>query len=239
MDLSLQRAVAPTLAFSAAARFAGVGLAAFRGGRAVFRGLDFSLDPGGALLLVGPNGCGKSTLLRIMAGLTRARAGALRWGDEDLDPRTAEHRARLSWSGWLDAIKPTLTCGEHLRLYAAADGHAPEISPADALTAVGLAGFSDRPGRFLSAGQRKRVALARLLVRRAPLWLLDEPTTGLDADGARLFQGLATRHLTDGGMIVAATHADLGVPAERLSPAAFAPLAVVFEDDDEEEDDEA
>lgn len=178
----------------------GQGLATFRGDRLVFSSLDFAVPAGGAMLLVGPNGSGKSTLLRIIAGLGRLEAGTLFWqGSDALEDRVA-HAARVAYLGHLDAIKPGLTAAENFRSTADA---------AAGLAAMGLENLADIPARMLSAGQKRRVALGRLAVNPAPIWLLDEPTLGLDtASVARLGTVLAA-HRARGGMVLAATHLPL------------------------------
>src|SRR5690348_16180992 len=160
--------------------FTGSDLACWRGERLVFRGLSFALGPGGALVLVGPNGSGKSSLLRMMAGLLPPLSGTLAWDDRPVATDREAHRARLGYLGHLDAIKPGLTVREHLAWHAALGEVPHESAHLDAaLSALGIAALADSPGRQLSAGQRRRVALARLALRPAALWLLDEPTVGL------------------------------------------------------------
>lgn len=203
--------------------FSGSGLATLRGGRLLFRDLSFALAPGQALLLVGPNGSGKSSLLRGLAGLMPFQAGALSWGGQVIEDRE-DHAARLNWLGFSDGIKPTLTVREHLDFHRALG--APGQSTEAAAERLGLAPLLDKPGRVLSSGQRRRLSLARLLVRSAPLWLLDEPTTALDDAGSAIFASLAADHLAAGGLLIAATHHDLGLPAQRLSPADYLPQAV-------------
>ena len=186
--------------------FHGLDMAAIRGERLVFAGVNFILAPGEALLLVGPNGSGKSTLLRILAGLGRLAGGQLLWGDEDaLADRTA-HADRVAYLGHQDAVKPGLTVGENLQLWG---------DPTPGLAAMDLERLIDLPGRMLSAGQKRRLALARLAINPAPIWLLDEPTLGLDtASVARLGNVLAD-HRARGGMVVAATHLPLPLPDAR------------------------
>lgn len=181
------------------------GLAAFRGERLVFRDVAFSLKAGEALVLTGPNGSGKSTLLRLLAGLLRPAAGTLRWNGEDAlaDPQT--HARRVGYVGHLDAIKPGLTVAENLAFAARLSGG----WVAEALAGVGLEELADLPGRMLSAGQRRRLALARLGLTRAPLWLLDEPTLGLDGRSVERFGRAMEAHLAGGGIVVAATHLPL------------------------------
>ncbi|MFD2264062.1 heme ABC exporter ATP-binding protein CcmA [Lacibacterium aquatile] len=204
-----------------AASFSGSGLAVVRGGRLLFRDLAFEIAPGQALLLTGPNGSGKSSLLRVLAGLTPPQLGQLSWNGAPIDDRE-DHAARLNWLGFSDGIKPTLTVREHLAFHRALG--LPGIDVEAAGGRVGLGALLDKPGRILSSGQRRRLSLARLLVRAAPLWLLDEPTTALDDAGTALFAELAGEHLAQGGLLVAATHHDLGLADSlRLRPADFLP----------------
>jgi heme exporter protein A len=181
------------------------GLAAFRGERLVFRDLDFTVAAGGALVLTGPNGSGKSTLLRLLAGLVRPIAGRLLWNGEDALTDLPFHALRVSYLGHLDAVKPGLTVGENLR-FAARTGRG---SVQDALEKLGLGDLADVPARFLSAGQKRRVALARLELSAAPLWLLDEPTVGLDAASQQLVGTVLREHRARGGIVVVATHVPL------------------------------
>ena len=185
------------------------GLAAFRGERLVFRDLDFTVAAGGALVLVGPNGSGKSTLLRLLAGLLRPAAGRVTWNGEDALNDLPAHATRVAYVGHLDAVKLALTAAENLRFAARLAGG----QVADALTAVGLDGLADLPARMLSAGQGRRLALARLALSAAPLWLLDEPTLGLDAAAVERFGALLAGHRARGGLVVAATHLPLPIPA--------------------------
>jgi heme exporter protein A len=192
----------------------GEALACRRGGRLVFAGIDFSLTPGGALLLTGNNGSGKSSLLRLIATLLAPAAGRLLWRGEPVSSDPARYRAAILYAGHLDAIKPALTAGETLRFWAALRG-ARHPAIAAALDRFGLLPLADRPCRFLSAGQRRRLALARLVVCPAPVWLLDEPTAALDGDGeARLLAAIAG-HRAAGGRLVIATHLPLALPDAR------------------------
>jgi len=182
------------------------GLAAIRGERLVFAGVGFALPPGGALLLEGPNGSGKSTLLRVLAGLGRAEVGTLHWNGEDaLADRTA-HAARVAYLGHLDAIKPGLATAENLAFW----GDPPAV--AAALDRMGLTRLCDLPARMLSAGQKRRLALARLLLADAPIWLLDEPTLGLDAASVAGLGKVFAEHRARGGVVLAATHLPLPLP---------------------------
>lgn len=178
-----------------------VGVSAFRGERLVLRDLSFAVPDGGALLLLGANGSGKSTLLRVLAGLKRPDAGQVAWRGQDL----REQPVPAAYLGHLDAVKPGLTARENLAL-AARIGRG---DAAQALAALDLAALADLPARLLSAGQKRRLALARLLVSQAGLWLLDEPTLGLDADSVARLGGLMAAHRAAGGVVVAATHLPL------------------------------
>src|SRR3954467_45122 len=160
----------------------GEALACRRGGRLVFAGLDFSLKAGGALVLTGSNGSGKSSLLRLIATLLAPAEGTLLWGGGAVAADPARYRAALDYAGHLDAIKPALTVGETLRFWAALRGAAnPAIDAA--LDRFGLGAAADWPCLVLSAGQRRRLALARLVAAPSAIWLLDEPTAALDSDG--------------------------------------------------------
>lgn len=179
-------------------------LAAFRGERLVFAHLGFSVAPGGALLLAGPNGSGKSTLLRVLAGLARAEAGSLLWNGQDALADRVEHARRVAYVGHLDAIKPGLTVLENLA--------APATVARSALARLGMAELAEMPARMLSAGQRRRVALSRLALSAAPLWLLDEPTLGVDAASVESLGVLLAKHRAGDGIVIAATHLPLPLP---------------------------
>ena len=192
-------------------------LACLRGGRIVFRQLDFRVEAGGLLVLRGPNGAGKSSLLRMMAGLIGAAHGALLWNGDDIADDPDAHRARVSYAGHSDALKPALTVAEHLVFHAKLRGQAADRIAA-ALDAFALTKLADLPARLLSQGQRKRVALARLIAAPAPLWLLDEPTNGLDADSTARLEAAIAAHRETGGVAVAATHLDFaGAGATTLT----------------------
>ena len=186
----------------------GEALTAIRGERLVFQDLDFSLASGGALVLAGRNGAGKSTLLRMLAGLGRPAAGRLLWNGEDAFEDRAAHGRRVALLAHQDALKAGLTAAENLAFAAALSGR----PVADALAALDLADLADLPARMLSAGQKRRLALARVCLSDAPLWLLDEPTLGLDDAAIERLGRLLARHRDAGGMIVAATHVALPLP---------------------------
>jgi heme exporter protein A len=178
-------------------------LACGRGERVVLAEVGFALHPGGALLLRGANGAGKSTLLRTLAGLLPPLAGQV----EGLEG------ARLAFLGHADGLKPALSVRESVDFAARLAGRA---APEDVLAAYGLEELSDLPTRMLSAGQRRRTALATVLAAQATLWLLDEPTTGLDDASVARFERAVARHRAQGGMVVAATHAPLDLPGAQV-----------------------
>ncbi|RWC04690.1 MAG: heme ABC exporter ATP-binding protein CcmA [Mesorhizobium sp.] len=179
-----------------------------RGGEAVFSGINFALCKGQALIVTGPNGAGKSTLLRIVAGLLPVAAGRLlvEGGGEDF-PSVA---SACHYLGHQNAMKTALSVAENLRFWRDFSG-ADFLSAEEALAMVGLDGIGHLPFGYLSTGQRRRAAIAKLLVSRRPLWLLDEPTAGLDKASEERFGGLMREHLDEGGIIIAATHLPLGL----------------------------
>jgi heme exporter protein A len=184
-------------------------LACVRGGREVFASLSFSVAAGEALVVTGLNGAGKSSLLRATAGLVRLSAGkiALHGGDADMTVGEQAH-----YLGHLDALKPALTVSENLTFWT---GYLGGGVGASALDAVDLTALADLPAAYLSAGQRRRLSLARLVAVKRPLWLLDEPTNALDATAQRRLTELMRRHLDGGGIIVAASHGPIGMDGAR------------------------
>jgi heme exporter protein A len=192
----------------------GEALACRRGGRLVFAGIDFSLKAGGALVLTGGNGSGKSSLLRLIATLLAPAEGRVLWQGEPVETDLTRYRAALDYAGHLDAIKPALTCSETLGFWAALRGIAnPSVEAA--LDRFGLLPLADWPCRFLSAGQRRRLALARLVTAPSRIWLLDEPTATLDNDGAAGLIAAIAEHRAAGGLVAAATHLPLALPDAR------------------------
>ena len=186
------------------------GLACRRGGRRVFDNLSFALAGGELLALTGRNGSGKTTLLRALALLVPSLAGTIRWNGADVHDDRENWRAKLAWLGHLDGLKGDLTVVENILVAQRLRGQPADIdSVASALSTFDLTTLKDRAARTLSAGQRRRVALARVVAVKAPLWLLDEPLNALDAPAQKaLNEGLA-RHLAAGGLVIAATHAPL------------------------------
>jgi heme exporter protein A len=183
-------------------------LAGERGGELIFENVDFILESGQCLVVTGPNGTGKSTLLRIMAGLLPPAEGSIRFegGGEDW-PDAA---AACHYLGHLNAMKAVLTVWENLLFWQRFSGE-PRLDVSDALAAVGLRDIAHLPFGYLSTGQRRRVAVAKLLLNHRPLWLLDEPTAGLDKASEGRFGELMREHLAANGIIVAATHLPLGI----------------------------
>ena len=186
-------------------------LECWRGDRCLFSGLDFELAAGEALQIVGPNGSGKTTLLRAVCGLTRAEQGALVYRGAPLDGNPATFRSELVYIGHENGLKAELTALENLRASRDIAAQRRELPLEAALKRVGLEGFEDRPARTLSSGQRRRVALARMLIVRATLWLLDEPFTALDQAGARLVNELVEEHLDADGGIIFTSHIPLAL----------------------------
>lgn len=205
-----------------AADFAGEALTCLRGDRLVFENLSFRARSGEALLLTGPNGSGKSSLLRLMAGLLAPATGRLVWDGAAIADDPERHRARLHYVGHLDALKPALTVVENLAFYAALRSRPADAPTLErALAQFRLDRLADTPARFLSQGQRRRAALARVLAAPAPLWLLDEPTLALDDASLAQLGAVLSDHLAAGGHVVAATHAPIAVAkAQRLELAA-------------------
>lgn len=195
--------------------FTGESLACVRGERQVFADLSFSVPPGGALLLTGPNGAGKSSLLRLMAGLLAPAAGDIRWDGTLIADDPDAHRGRLHFVSHLDAVKPALSVAENVAFSAALHDSRSATDVDAALMAFGLDHLAALPARFLSQGQRRRTALARLVASPAPLWLLDEPTLGLDRASQTRLLAVVDRHRRDGGRVVMATHAELPIDGAR------------------------
>jgi len=201
-------------------RLVGRGVRCVRGGREVFSGLDFEASAGRALAVTGRNGSGKTSLLRLIAGLLTPAGGSIVLDGGEAELTLAEQAHYL---GHRDALKPALSVAENLvfwRDFLGGEisdiGSGPDGSLRGSLAVVGLDHAADLPAAYLSAGQRRRLSLARLIAVRRPIWLLDEPTAALDAAGQSMFASLMRDHLAKGGMIVAATHGPLGIEATEL-----------------------
>lgn len=183
-----------------------------RGGRTVFSGIDMSLSDGGALLITGSNGAGKSTLLKVIFGLLPCTLGTIRLEEGgELFPTVG---SAAHYLGHLNAMKTALSVIENLAFWRDFDG-GDGLELHSALEAVGLGAIGHLPFGYLSTGQRRRASIARLLISQRPIWLLDEPTAGLDAESEQQFSALMERHLAGGGLIVAATHLPLGLTDTR------------------------
>jgi heme exporter protein A len=211
------------------------GLVCRRGERLVFAGLSFRLSAGGALILTGANGSGKSSLLRLVSGLLAPAAGRLSWGTIPASADLAAHHAQLHYVGHLDALKPAMTPREMLVFWSALRGQKlprSELAIDRALAAFALEAIADWPCRWLSAGQRRRVALARLLAVPAPLWLLDEPSSTLDNDSQDRLEAAIAGHRAKGGMVMLATHTPIALDAAvSLALDAFTPQPDDFDPD--------
>jgi heme exporter protein A len=197
-------------------RLSGRGVRCVRGGRDVFSDLDFEASSGEALAIIGANGSGKTSLLRMIAGLLAIADGSigLEGGETELTLPEQAH-----YLGHRDALKPALTVIENLAFWRDFLGGEPSDAKEglkESVSAVGLDHAVYLPAAYLSAGQRRRLSIARLLTVRRPIWLLDEPTNALDVAGQSMFARLMGDHLGSGGLIVAATHAPLGIAAREL-----------------------
>ena len=182
-----------------------------RGSRDVIAGLSLQLAGGEGLLLTGPNGAGKTTLIRAVAGLLRPEDGCVRLEGGVADTELGQQCHLI---GHHNGIKASLSVAENLRFWARFLGGG-EAAVEPALERLGLASIEDLPAGFLSAGQKRRLGLARLLVAQRPLWLLDEPTVSLDAASTAVLAAIVAEHITNGGLAIAATHTPLGITAMR------------------------
>ena len=193
-----------------------VGLECERSGRILFSGLDFSLLPGEIVQIDGSNGTGKTSLLRILLGLTPATEGEVLWCGTPLQDAREEYFGDLIYVGHNPGVKADLTARENLRIAQALGRPNGAMSIEQALARLGIAEMIDRPVRALSAGQRRRIALARLLVARARVWALDEPLTALDAPGRRVVEELLYEHIDGGGMAILTTHTPLDLAGRSV-----------------------
>lgn len=208
-------------------------LSARRGARPVLAGLSFTLSGGEAAVLRGPNGVGKSTLLRVLAGLLPLSDGDVRLGDLSLAQDRAGFQELVAYAGHLDAVKPALSVRQNLSVWAGLYDTDRQRAD-DALARFGIDNIADRPAAQCSAGQKRRLGLARLLVLDRPLWLLDEPTVSLDAESSQLIADLVNDHCAQGGLALIATHIDLGLKDPKvlaIEPASEEQIAAGTEDD--------
>lgn len=191
------------------------GLSCVRDDRVLFEDLDFQLAEGQVLLIEGPNGCGKTSLLRILCGIRREDSGEVLWQQNAITLLGSRYREHLSYIGHHNGVKDLLTVEENLRV-AQAMGSTNQTSLEQALGKVGLLDFADVMAQSLSAGQRRRLALSRLLVTDAALWVLDEPFTALDKAGIKMFETLIDDFTREGGMVVMTSHHDLNLSSSNI-----------------------
>ncbi len=195
----------------------GINLACVRGDRELFKDVNFSLETGSLMQVRGPNGSGKTSLLRMLCGLSSPAAGEIRWHGEAIRPLNEDYFAAMTYIGHLSGTKDDLTVIENLRISSALSGF--EISSdqaSEALEYIGLGGREHLLVKVLSQGQRRRVALARLLTCKTPLWILDEPLVALDVTAVKLIQGVLEQHLQQNGMIVMTTHQEIDIAAASI-----------------------
>jgi heme exporter protein A len=188
-----------------------------RGDRVLFSGLDLQLSAGQCLHIRGENGVGKTSLLRLLTGLASPESGEVLWCGHSIKKQASEYHSKLLFLGHRDALKEDLSAIENLRMYAAIDGIA--LSEQDAFASLwrfGLKGREDLPVNCLSAGQKKRVLMARMLTRRAQVWILDEPFNALDIHAVQELQDLIVEHLQGNGLVVLTSHQPLAISGLRV-----------------------
>lgn len=190
-------------------------LSCIRNDRLLFEHLDFALAPGEMLVVEGPNGCGKTSLLRILTGLRLADDGEVLWRGEAIDRLAGDYYEQVAYVGHHDGVKLELSCLENLRLARAMGIPSPEDLD-DVLESVNLYAYGESEVGSLSAGQKRRLALARLLATDSLLWILDEPFTSLDRASIKLFAGLFERHLLEDGIIVVTSHHEMDLPTRSV-----------------------
>ena len=195
--------------------WSGLNLTASRGERLVFANLDFELNPGDALLLTGKNGSGKSTLLRIMAGLNRPTSGAMLWNSKIINNVLTTHSTRVNYVGHLASVKLALTVEEDIKFWMQLNNHSDQETMEIALEHFGLLHQRSMPVRFLSSGQQRKLALTRLMVRDSKIWLLDEPTVGLDSKSIQSLEDMIQKQRTDNGIVVVASHTEIRLGSNK------------------------
>jgi len=192
----------------------GISLACVRGDRELFKDINFSLEAGGLMQVRGPNGSGKTSLLRMLCGLSNPAAGEILWSGTSIHTLNGDYFSAMTYIGHLSGTKDDLTVIENLRISSALAGFEINANQAsEALEYMGLGGREALPVKVLSQGQRRRVALARLLVCKTSLWILDEPLVALDVMAVKLIQELLEQHLKQGGMVVMTTHQEIDLTA--------------------------
>ncbi|MDH5631875.1 MAG: cytochrome c biogenesis heme-transporting ATPase CcmA [Gammaproteobacteria bacterium] len=192
-------------------------LAASRGDRTLFRSLDFSVESGQCLHITGHNGCGKTTLLRVLCGLTRPDTGTVSWQGDSIAENSDDYHASQAYVGHKNSMHGDLTALENLDFSTRVAGAEVGMSPVEALKLFGLQAYAHLPVRVLSQGQQRRAALARLLLNKKPLWIMDEPFSGLDTQNTAVLYQQIERHLDQGGMLVVTAHHGLELGKSRVS----------------------
>ena len=192
-------------------------LQCIRGDRELFTDLSFTLETNQLMMLEGRNGSGKTTLLRALCGLYLADRGEILWKNETIKKQDEAYRRELLYLGHLNAIKPDLSVLENLKINSLLAGdNIADTKLMDALDTIGLYAFEDFPSSQLSQGQKRRVALARLLVSEAKLWILDEPFVALDVAAVELLQSIIAKHVDDGGMVILTTHQEVPLTSGKI-----------------------
>lgn len=192
-------------------------LSCTRGDKKLFAGLSFSLEAGGLLFVHGPNGSGKTTLLRTLCGLSVPADGAIKWDGENIQELAEDYRTQVSYMGHLNGLKDELTGLENLQISATLAGVSTDERAIGAvLKRLGVAHCQELPTKYLSQGQKKRVALARFIINKTKLWILDEAFVALDVHAVDVLQTVIAEHVTQGGMAILTTHQAVDVPAQRI-----------------------
>jgi heme exporter protein A len=193
-----------------------VDLECVRGDRPLFSHLSFALKPGGLLHVTGVNGSGKTTLLRALCGLTRPQTGEIRWNGTAIRKLGDDYHAQLAYVGHTNGIQGDLTPAENLKVATNLSGVADGAEIPATLKRLGLSAYHRFPAKILSQGQKRRLALARLMVERKPLWILDEPLSGLDVDSVALMTTILMEHLAQGGLIIITSHQDIDIQTKTV-----------------------
>ena len=180
-----------------------------KGYDSLFKNVSFELSPGEIIQIQGTNGCGKTSLMRILTGLSQAESGEVLWDGSNIDSDPSQFRNNLIYIGHLNGLKGELSAIENLHHARQNLSQSQDISDQEALTRVGLSGYEHIIAHQLSAGQKRRVTLARLHISQAPLWILDEPITAIDVDGVKAFERTIEAHVNNGGMVIITTHQTL------------------------------
>ena len=191
-------------------------LESIRRDKLLFQQLSFSVEAGELLQIDGENGCGKSTLLRIIAGLTQASTGIISWNNQSISEESEQYHQQMSYVGHSNGIKQSLTASENLKLMHALSGRQDTIDIEDILTRVGLSGMADALTGRMSAGQKRRVGLSRLLINQSKLWLLDEPFTSLDTSGKQIIESMIDEQCRNKGIVIFATHQPVEIPGQTV-----------------------